>query len=195
MILCATSLVLLAGCQLFSTTPTIKQQNAFEVLEMYQKAHPQKPATLPNEGKKCGGIQKTPCTLPLFCVGTKGSSTGEGTCQNLIVDTSLDCRKELFKRELPYQAPVCATIKNQKYTFLNACEAARRGATNFTEGFCKPDASVPNNCKAKALGIGVCTSTEEAWEFDGEKCVQQFITGCHHEIPFKTQADCETTCK
>lgn len=182
--------LLLVGCS-NPFTPNKTTQNK---VEMTTESVAEKPDTLIDEGKVCGGITDEPCTLPLFCVFDKNSATGSGTCQNLIIDKNLDCNDKLFKEEKPVQDPVCAIIGSQKYTLLNECEAVRRGASTLEKGFCKTDKSAKNNCEATAFGIGTCFSTTEAWEFDGKQCNKRFITGCDHEVPFDTKAQCEQKC-
>lgn len=181
----------LFGCSTLTSTPDTTN----ETIKITEKIkNPQAPDALPEQGKVCGGNKNITCTLPLFCVFDQDSPTGQGTCQNLIVDKDLDCNEKLFKEEKPKQDPVCAQIGNQKYTLLNECEAMRRGATEFVKGFCKPLESVKNNCEASAAAMGTCFNTTEAWQFDGNECVQRFITGCDFEIPFETQAACEQQC-
>ena len=174
---------------------TAKKNPEIIQLDFVDTKTAKKPEKLPGEGIICGGIEKIPCTMPLFCIFDENSSVGAGTCQNLIIDKDLDCETELFKQELPIKEPVCAQIGNQKHAFLNSCEAARRGATKAIKGFCKPDPLVKNNCQAKTVALGTCFNTTNAWEFDGQECIEKFVTGCTHEIPFETQSACEQQCK
>lgn len=137
-------------------------------------------------GGMCGGADKRTCERGNICVFDDQDPMGQGVCDALVIDAQQTCPST--------QAPVCGLRKGQKHGFLNTCYLEKHGAELVADGLCKP-VDVAGSCSAKAVGIGTCFTTVEAYEFDGTTCQKKYITGCAAEVPFATLAECESACQ
>jgi len=137
-------------------------------------------------GGVCGGPDKKACGNNYLCEFNVGSPDATGTCVDTVADKNIVC-EELHD-------PVCGDRNGQLHGFQNECQVERHGASVVGKGFCQVDSAVQGSCEATAIGIGTCFDTFTGYEFDGENCVERFVSGCEGQIPFSSLEACTNKC-
>lgn len=145
------------------------------------------PRSISRLGENCGPTSAKLCASGLSCQ-FEGTQQETGKCLPIIVNPDLECDET--------QAPVCGLIGNNKNGYLNECYAQRFGAVVISDGFCKPDPNILNNCDARTYSIGNCQqSFMGAWvNPESGSCEDVTMVGCGADIPFESVESCQEAC-
>ena len=140
------------------------------------------------EGEKCSGNTGYTCAPDLFCKRDYTTEDKEGICINTIVDKDVECPKS--------DKMVCGEWNGYKMGYASKCEAERRGATNITEGFCKKDVTIANDCSKTVVPFGKCEDVASGVQYNAatNTCESVEYYACMVDSPFQTAIECEAKC-
>lgn len=187
-ILFGTILVLLSACT-NSYQPTEKLNDIPNKIDLKNTDSTLiDPKNISQLGETCGPESKKLCASGLSCQFKETTQT-EGLCLPLVVNPDLECEEN--------QKPVCGLIGNNKNGYLNECFAQRYGAIVLSEGFCKNDETIKNNCEAQTYSLGNCQTTFAGAHYNTEtnNCETIKLVGCSTDIPFETLEACQSRCE